>query len=161
MSDTPETDLFEINFPDAPVSGWKRIARRLERERDELRRWKTEALTVMPPYQEIGQEIGVTLGSSIHDKILPELVRRREEIETLRRELVTTTIEGSEESMYLIETRTTRLKKYNPKFGDDRRCECGHPYYRHFDWGDEDSGCSCKYCGCNDFLEVDPLVVPD
>jgi uncharacterized protein YacL (UPF0231 family) len=161
MSDTPETDLFEINFPDAPVSGWKRIARRLERERDELRRWKTEALTVMPPYQEIGQEIGVTFGDSIHDKILPELIRRREEIEILRREQATTTIEGDETSMYVIETRTIRLKKYNPKFGDDRKCECGHSYYRHFDWGDEDSGCSCKYCGCNDFLEVDPLVVPD
>ena len=127
MSDTPETDNFEKHFPDAPVSGWKRIARRFEREREELRRWrdaavstglyradtdistpekwqsaqaaalasllserdnlrrwKTEALTVMPPHQEIGQEIGVTLGSSIHDKILPELVRRREEIEILR-----------------------------------------------------------------------------
>jgi hypothetical protein len=41
MSDlpTPESDNFEKNFPDAPVSGWKRLARRFERERDEAREY--------------------------------------------------------------------------------------------------------------------------
>ncbi len=129
MSDTPESDNFEKHFPDAPVSGWKRIARRFEKEltlrrwrdaavatglyradtdistpekwqsaqaavlasllseRDNLRRWKAEALSVMPPLQEIGQEIGVTFGQAIHDKILPELIRRRGEIERLRQAL--------------------------------------------------------------------------
>lgn len=24
-------------------------------------------------------------------------------------------------------------RKYNPKYGDNRICKCGHPYHRHFD----------------------------
>ena len=41
--------------------------------------------------------------------------------------------------------------KYNPKFGDDRECECGHPYYRHFDTYEDMEACGCKYCGCYEF----------
>lgn len=41
---------------------------------------------------------------------------------------------------------------YNSEFGDDRVCECGHSYYRHFDWAEE-YRCSCKYCGCFEFKE--------
>jgi hypothetical protein len=40
---TPETDNFEKHFPDAPVSGWKRLTKRFERERDELRARLKEA----------------------------------------------------------------------------------------------------------------------
>jgi hypothetical protein len=47
-------------------------------ERDELKIWKEGAISVMPPIQEIGEEIGVVFGQTIHDKILPELIRRRE-----------------------------------------------------------------------------------
>ena len=47
-------------------------------ERDQLKKWKEEAISVMPPMQEIGEEIGVGFGQTIHDKILPELIRRRE-----------------------------------------------------------------------------------
>jgi hypothetical protein len=54
---------------------------------------------------------------------------------------------------YLIKPREP-LKLYNPKFGDDRKCQCGHSYDRHFDWMEEDSECSCKYCGCYDFKEA-------
>jgi hypothetical protein len=36
---------------------------------------------------------------------------------------------------------------YDPNFGDDRECECGHTYYRHFD-GYENNRPGCKYCDC-------------
>lgn len=44
-------------------------------------------------------------------------------------------------------------KKYNPKFGDDRICKCGHSYYRHFDSYDEMEVVGCKYCDCYYFEE--------
>lgn len=47
-------------------------------------------------------------------------------------------------------------KKYQPTFGNDKICTqpgCGHPYHRHFDWG-EDYRVGCKYCICMDFKET-------
>jgi hypothetical protein len=41
---------------------------------NQLKKWKEEAISVMPPMQEIGEEIGVGFGQTIHDKILPELM---------------------------------------------------------------------------------------
>src|SRR5271166_3913160 len=35
---------------------------------------------------------------------------------------------------------------YDPNFGDDVLCECGHIYYRHFDTYEEMSPVGCKYC---------------
>lgn len=43
---------------------------------------------------------------------------------------------------------------YDPTFGDDRVCECGHVYYRHFDTYDQMSPIGCKYCHCTVFLEA-------
>jgi hypothetical protein len=43
--------------------------------------------------------------------------------------------------------------KYNPDFGDDRICECGHTYYRHFDSYEHMDACGCKYCECYIFKE--------
>ncbi len=43
------------------------------------------------------------------------------------------------------------LKEYNPNFGDDKICECGHTYYRHFDSYEGMSPVGCKYCGCQEF----------
>ncbi|MBS1722771.1 MAG: HNH endonuclease [Armatimonadetes bacterium] len=40
---------------------------------------------------------------------------------------------------------------YNPHYGDERLCDCGHPYYRHFDTYDSMSAIGCKYCACQDF----------
>jgi len=40
---------------------------------------------------------------------------------------------------------------YNSKFGDDKKCECGHPYYRHFDTYDNMRAVGCKYCHCDTF----------
>lgn len=42
-------------------------------------------------------------------------------------------------------------KEYNPHFGDDKECECGHSYYRHFDSYEGMDACGCKYCGCQHF----------
>lgn len=39
----------------------------------QLRQWKKEALEVMPDFQKIGKLIGVPLGESVHDKIIPYL----------------------------------------------------------------------------------------
>lgn len=43
------------------------------------------------------------------------------------------------------------LKEYNPEYGDDRLCECGHTYYRHFDSQDGMAPVGCKYCCCDEF----------
>lgn len=42
---------------------------------------------------------------------------------------------------------------YDPRFGDERVCICGHPYHRHFDSYEEMSPVGCKYCGCDHFIE--------
>lgn len=44
-------------------------------------------------------------------------------------------------------------KRYNPKFGDNRMCVCGHTYYRHFDSYEDMAAVGCKYCGCHEFVE--------
>lgn len=46
----------------------------------------------------------------------------------------------------------TVVQVYDKKFGDDRVCQCGHTYIRHFDWGDE-YRLGCKYCDCQKFVE--------
>ena len=45
-------------------------------------------------------------------------------------------------------------KKYNPKYGNNRMCKCGHPYHRHFDSYEQMEAIGCKYCGCYDFEEA-------
>lgn len=45
-------------------------------------------------------------------------------------------------------------EEYDENFGDDRPCECGHPYYRHFDPYDGMSPVGCKYC--SHYIEGDP-----
>lgn len=46
-----------------------------------------------------------------------------------------------------------RERRYNPKYGDNRICECGHTYYRHFDSYENMDACGCKYCACDTFKE--------
>ena len=40
---------------------------------------------------------------------------------------------------------------YNPNFGDDRICVCGHSYIRHFDTYEDYYPAGCKYCTCGGF----------
>ena len=43
---------------------------------------------------------------------------------------------------------------YNPNYGDDKLCRCGHTYYRHFDPYANMDAVGCKYCGdCYRFRE--------
>ena len=48
----------------------------------------------------------------------------------------------------------TRVQKYNPNYGDNRKCVCGHTYYRHFDSWENMEPVGCKYCGCDEFVEA-------
>ncbi len=57
----------------------------------------------------------------------------------------------SNSSPYITEYSVETTRKYNPSFGDDKTCECGHSYYRHFDSYEEMEACGCKYCSCYDF----------
>lgn len=62
------------------------------------------------------------------------------------------------EQPYLIELQIVEERSYNPNYGDDRVCKCGHDYYRHFDsYPDWDGKCmqpvGCKYCDCYNFEE--------
>lgn len=63
--------------------------------------------------------------------------------------------EMKEEKPYIIETITIKKKKYNPNYGDNRMCVCGHTYYRHFDSWNDMEAVGCKYCGCQEFVEVE------
>jgi len=58
------------------------------------------------------------------------------------------------EKPYIEKVVTTIEYNYNPKYGDNRLCECGHNYYRHFDSYESMYNVGCKYCGCGDFTEI-------
>lgn len=58
-----------------------------------------------------------------------------------------------EEQPYIKTVIKRTIEKYNPKYGNDRVCECGHPYYRHFDSYDHQRPVGCKYCQCYKFRE--------
>lgn len=60
------------------------------------------------------------------------------------------------EPIYIEETVSYVVMKYNPKYGDDRVCECGHKYYRHFDSYEKMANVGCKYCECSNFVEAKP-----
>jgi len=62
---------------------------------------------------------------------------------------------SNDEQPYLVTTKVVTELHYNPKYGDDRICECGHPYYRHFDTYEDMYPCGCKYCQCYEFKEDD------
>ena len=57
------------------------------------------------------------------------------------------------EQPYLKKRVSKTVYSYNPKYGDERVCKCGHLYYRHFDTYEKMSAIGCKYCGCTDFKE--------
>ena len=58
------------------------------------------------------------------------------------------------ERPYLEVVTVETEKKYNPNFGDDKKCKCGHSYYRHFDSYEQMEAIGCKYCECYDFEEA-------
>ena len=62
-------------------------------------------------------------------------------------------IENSVEQPYIEIINIETDRKYNPKYGDNRKCKCGHQYHRHFDSYEEMSEIGCKYCECYIFEE--------
>jgi len=64
-----------------------------------------------------------------------------------------------EEEAYTVTTETVKHYHYNPAYGDDRVCKCGHPYYRHFDTYEDMAAVGCKYCECFHFEEATPEEV--
>jgi len=65
---------------------------------------------------------------------------------------------GKTEKPY-IETKIVTIKReYNPKYGDNKVCKCGHEYHRHFDSYDDMNACGCKYCYCDTFVEFNVTV---
>lgn len=46
---------------------------------------------------------------------------------------------------------------YDPQFGDERECACGHSYRRHFDTYANMRPVGCKYCGCATWQQPMPL----
>lgn len=59
------------------------------------------------------------------------------------------------EKPYIIEEKSViqRTVKYNPNYGDNRVCKCGHNYERHFDSYENMDPVGCKYCRCFEFIE--------
>jgi hypothetical protein len=54
---------------------------------------------------------------------------------------------------YLFRSIKIIKRKYNPEYGDNRICKCGHPYGRHFDSYQLMRSVGCKYCDCCIFKE--------
>ena len=70
----------------------------------------------------------------------------------LQRDLIGTDIMDNQQP-YIEEEVVTIERRYNPNYGDDRVCECGHTYYRHFDPWEDMRAVGCKYCDCYIFVE--------
>ena len=58
-----------------------------------------------------------------------------------------------EQPVYFRIAKVKYKLKYNPDYGDNRLCECGHAYFRHFDGFEGYKAVGCKYCSCNEFRE--------
>lgn len=57
---------------------------------------------------------------------------------------------------YIIDYEIVKHRHYNKAYGDDKECECGHAYYRHFDSYENMEPIGCKYCSCFHFVEKYP-----
>lgn len=62
-------------------------------------------------------------------------------------------VQDLENTPYLIEVNVEVTRKYNPNYGDNKMCKCGHQYYRHFDSWEDMLAVGCKYCDCWEFVE--------
>ena len=60
---------------------------------------------------------------------------------------------AKKEKPYIIKKKVVVDRFYNPNYGDDRTCKCGHSYNRHFDSYENNAPVGCKYCECYIFEE--------
>jgi hypothetical protein len=56
--------------------------------------------------------------------------------------------------IYINHVVVSTEQRYNPEYGNNRICQCGHEYYRHFDTYDNMAAIGCKYCQCRTFVEA-------
>lgn len=56
---------------------------------------------------------------------------------------------------YIVTETVIKQYSYNPDYGDDKICQCYHPYHRHFDSHDDMANTGCKYCDCKEFKPID------
>lgn len=82
--------------------------------------------------------------------IYKEVIMRFEERIKEYQELMKNPEDGEEP--YKIKWKAEKV--YNPQYGDNRICICGHRYASHFDSYEEMEAVGCKYCGCNNFVEA-------
>jgi hypothetical protein len=72
-------------------------------------------------------------------------------------ELNSTVVKDSKDAPY-IETEViikAIFREYNPEYGDEKLCKCGHSYYRHFDPYEGMAPVGCKYCQCDEFIPAE------
>lgn len=74
-------------------------------------------------------------------------------------ELPPVILSKADQPPYFTRLITTTEHTYNPNYGDDRICKCGHTYYRHFDSYEKMDAIGCKYCECRVFVEAKPKSV--
>lgn len=55
--------------------------------------------------------------------------------------------------IYKINITIEEQRFYNKLYGDEKVCECGHTYEKHFDSYDDNYPVGCKYCDCVNFVE--------
>lgn len=62
---------------------------------------------------------------------------------------------------YIVEMHTTYTYHYNPRFGDERMCHCGHSYIQHFDAFEQYDELGCKQdCKCGHFRDIEEKSQP-
>lgn len=102
-------------------------------------RWKQDT-----PHLELRVIIGSALGSLLNgqdgtvdpQRALSQIKERLEELQAIL-------------EVPHIDLKRWPLDAYDPAFGDDKECACGHEYDRHFDSYDAMSPIGCKYCDCD------------
>lgn len=58
------------------------------------------------------------------------------------------------EQPYLFETIEVQRRVYNPDYGDEKICKCGHSYIDHFELYEERLiPTGCRKCECFVFME--------
>jgi hypothetical protein len=87
---------------------------------------------------------------SLIGKKIKKIIHRRWETIFYWTDGTETHLVGTMEGIFIDEDPR---KPYDPDFGDNKFCECGHPYHRHFDSYDDMAPVGCKYCCCERFLE--------
>lgn len=87
-TDAKFTDLFGSEFDDHTPNQKeaRRFSARLERERNQLQRWKDEQMFVESQWdaQAVGRELGMVAGTDIRRNILPCIVELKKERDKAR-----------------------------------------------------------------------------